>query len=276
MIGSRARRDAEASGSRTVRLLWNLAALCTGLSLWQMAAMLARVFRGAPFPGPFDTAIRLWTLLQGSAFLDHTIFHHTTASLMRWGYGFGLALGLGALYALAASSVIWIEKLTMPVIEVIQTIPGLAWIPVALLLFGLNQTATILMITLTAFPPIAIAGVMGVKSIDRRFILSGRMYGAGPFRLFRTVILPGALAHLLSGVRIGLGSAWRVLVTAEMIVGSGDGLGFSIIQSRWTMDYASAFVCIVIIAAIGLIIERGVFAPLERRTIKRWGMHHER
>lgn len=96
------------------------------------------------------------------------------------------------------------------------------------------------------------------------------MCGYGPWGLFRTVYLPSALPHLLSGTRIAVGSSWRVLVAAEMVVGSGSGLGFAIIQSRWTMDYVSAFVCIAIIALIGLGLERLIFLPLERRTIRRW------
>ena len=88
--------------------------------------------------------------------------------------------------------------------------------------------------------------------------------------------LPSALPHILSGTRIALGVSWRVLVAAEMVVGSGKGLGFAIIQSRWTMDYVSAFVCIIIIALIGLGLERLILLPLERRTIKRWEMSHER
>lgn len=111
--------------------------------------------------------------------------------------------------------------------------------------------------------------------MDRRYVRAGRMCGAGPLSLFVTVFLPGALPHLLSGLRIALGAAWRVLVAAEMIVGSGDGLGYAIIQSRWTMDYVSAFVCIAIIALFGLGLERLVLAPLERRTVRRWGLSHE-
>lgn len=156
-----------------------------------------------------------------------------------------------------------------------QVIPGLAWIPVAILLFGLNQAATVAIITLTTFPAVAIAGVMGVRSVDARYVRAARMCGAGPWALFATVFLPGALPHLLSGLRIALGAAWRVLVAAEMIVGSGDGLGYAIIQSRWTMDYASAFACIAIIATLGLGMERLVLLPLERRTVERWGLSHD-
>jgi ABC-type nitrate/sulfonate/bicarbonate transport system permease component len=98
------------------------------------------------------------------------------------------------------------------------------------------------------------------------------MMGADGRALFARVLLPGSLPHLLSGLRVGFANGWRVLVAGEMIVGTGTGLGYSIIQSRWTLDYAGAFVCIAIICVVGLIVERGVLLPLERRTVERWGL----
>ena len=89
------------------------------------------------------------------------------------------------------------------------------------------------------------------------------------------MLLPSSLAHLMSGLRVGLGNSWRVVVAAEMIVGTGSGLGYSIIQSRWTLDYASAFVCIMFICLVGLLVEYVAFARLEAVTVKRWGMVRE-
>ncbi|MFW5750471.1 MAG: ABC transporter permease [Planctomycetota bacterium] len=267
-------RAQTASESWRARLLWALAAWCFGLALWQGVATVVTVTRGVPFPTPWQCIALLAELAGGRAFLDHSIYHHLAVSVQRWAEGFGIGLGAGLIYALCAGWWRPVRRLTMPTVEVLQVIPGLAWIPVAILLFGLNHTATVAMIALTAFPAVAISGVMGVRSVDARFVRAGRMCGAGPAALFATVFLPGAAAHLLSGLRIALGAAWRVLVAAEMIVGSGDGLGYAIIQSRWTMDYVAAFVCIAIIAALGLAIERLVLAPLERRTIRRRGLGH--
>lgn len=257
------------------RLGWAVASAVFGTSLWQIVAMVVIVTRDVPFPTPFECAQALWELFGGAIFLEHSIYHHIRVSCIRWAEGFGIGLGAGVAYALVAGWSLSIRKITMPTVEVLQVIPGLAWIPVAILLFGLNHTATVAMIALTAFPAVAIAGVMGVCSVDARYVRAGRMCGAGPLTLYATVFLPGALPHFLSGLRISLGSAWRVLVAAEMIVGSGDGLGFSILQSRWTMDYVSAFACIAIIAIIGLTLERLVLTPLEKHTVRRWGLSHE-
>lgn len=262
-------------GNKRTWIGYSLGAWIFGLGLWQVVAWIVTAVRGVPFPTPWECASVLWEMLQGTVFLEHTIYHHTGVSLLRWGEGFGIGLLSGLAYALLVGWSASMRHLTMPTVEVLQVIPGLAWIPVAILLFGLNQTATVTIITLTTFPAVAIAGVMGVRSVDARYVRAARMCGAGPWALFATVFLPGALPHLLSGLRIALGAAWRVLVAAEMIVGSGDGLGYAIIQSRWTMDYASAFACIAIIAMLGLGMERLVLLPLERRTVERWGLSHD-
>ncbi len=264
----------DAARGGLARAGWALAAWGFGLALWQGTAWTVTSLRAVPFPTPWQCATALGELVGGETFLDYSIYHHLRVSLLRWATGFGAGLGAGLVYALLAGWAWPVRRVTMPTVEVLQVVPGLAWIPVAILLFGLTPTATVAMIALTAFPAVAIAGTMGVRSVDARFVRAARMCGAGPVTLFATVYLPGALAHLLSGLRIALGAAWRVLVAAEMIVGSGDGLGYAIIQSRWTMDYVSAFVCIAIIAALGLATERLVLAPLEARTIARWGMGH--
>lgn len=253
---------------------WTLGATALGLVSWQMLAVIVHSTRGVPFPTPGACLSLLVDLLGGQPFLEHSIYHHLWASMVRWAEGFGLGVGAGLVYALLAGWSRPLRLLSMPTVEVLQVIPGLAWIPVAILLFGLNQTATVMMIAVTAFPAVAIAGVMGVRAVDQRYVRAARMCGAGALTCFATVYLPGALPHLLSALRIALGAAWRVLVAAEMIVGAGDGLGYAIIQSRWTMDYVGAFVCIALIAGIGLTLERLLLAPLERRTIARWGLRH--
>ncbi|MDD4701627.1 MAG: ABC transporter permease [Desulfovibrio sp.] len=253
--------------------LWRIIApWLFGLGLWQIIALIVSAIRGIIFPSPWQVAEVLWDMALGMVFLEHSLYHHLGMSLQRWAEGFGLGLASGLAYALAAGWSENVRRITMPTVEVIQVIPGLAWIPVAILLFGLNHTATVAIIVLTTFPAIAIAGVMGVRSVDQRYMRAGRMCGAGPLTLFATVSLPCALPHLLSGLRIGMGAAWRVLVAAEMVVGSGDGLGYAIIQSRWTMDYVSAFACIAVIAILGLGMERLILMPLEKRSLARWGM----
>jgi ABC-type nitrate/sulfonate/bicarbonate transport system, permease component len=253
---------------------YSTCALVFGLGLWQLTAVLIQATRGVPFPTPWDCFLGLMQLLGGAKFLGHSIYQHITASFQRWSAGFFIALAGGMIYAGVAVCIPWFKTITKPTVEVLQLIPGLAWVPVVILMFGLNAAATVAIITLTTFPIIAVSASMGFGSVPSSYIQVGRMCGYGLWGLFRTVYIPCALPHLLSGLRIALGSSWRVLVAAEMVVGAGNGLGYAIIQSRWTMDYVAAFVCIIIIAVIGLAIERLLLAPLERRVKRYWRTGH--
>ncbi|WP_321532164.1 ABC transporter permease [uncultured Desulfuromonas sp.] len=256
-------------------LLYGGAALLLIILGWQCVTWGVGWWRGVSFPTPFETGWKLVKMLAGEPLLGHSIYLHTFSSMGRWLGGFSIAVFSGALIGMAAGRWRTFERLTMPSVQVLQLIPGLAWIPVAILLFGIGDGATLFMIAVTAFAPIAINVAGGVKRVDEMYIRAARMLGLNNRMLFRSVLLPGALPHILSGLRVGLGSSWRVLVAAEMVVGRGTGLGYAIIQSRWTLDFAKAFVCIAIICGIGLIMERVIFIPLEKRTIELWGLKRE-
>ena len=243
--------------------------------LWQLIAFIVTHLRDVPFPTPLATALRLLTVVGGDSLLNHSIYRHTFDSLARWGVGFGVAVFCGILFGLVSGWWRLLERMTMPSVHILQLIPGLAWIPVAILFFGVGERATFFMICITAFSPIAINVVDGVKRVDENHIRAAHMLGTTGKNLFFRVLLPGSLPQIITGLRVGLGNSWRVLVAAEMIVGTGTGLGYSIIQSRWTMDYTSAFVCIFVICFIGLIMERFVFTHLEHRTVERWGLGRE-
>jgi NitT/TauT family transport system permease protein/taurine transport system permease protein len=234
------------------------------------------LLRGVSFPTPWETLVRLTELAGGERLSGHLLIVHIYSSLQRWLIGFGIAASLGVAYGLVAGRVGWFEKATAKIPQMLLLVPGLAWIPVAILLFGIGQRATIFMIAISAFAPIAVNVLSGIKTVDIHLIRAAQMMGAGKNDLFFRVLLPAALPSLLSGMRIGLGTGWRVLVAAEMVVGTGTGLGYSIIQSRWTLDYASSFACIAIICGIGLLFEHGFLRQLEKNTIERWALAEEK
>ena len=246
------------------------------LLVWQAAAEGVLFFRGVAFPTPWQTASRLAALVGGDRLLNHSIFVHIGSSLQRWLVGFSIAASLGIGYGLIAGRVPSFEKATAKIPQMLLLVPGLAWIPVAILLFGIGEPATIFMIAVSAFAPIAINVLAGIKGIDIGLIRAAEMMGAGKNALFFRVLIPAALPSFLSGLRIGLGTGWRVLVAAEMIVGTGTGLGYSIIQARWTLDYASSFACIAVICGIGLIFEQVFLKQLEKQTIERWALVAEK
>jgi len=249
--------------------------LLIALVVWQTAALSVLYFREVDFPTPSQTLLRLVCLFTGERFLDYSLYRHIGSSLQRWVAGFGISAVLGICYGLLTGAVPLFEKATAKIPQMLLLIPGLAWIPVALLLFGIGEPATIFMIVIAAFAPIAINVQSGVKNIDIRLIRAATMMGAGKRILFFQVLLPASLPSLLSGLRIGIGAGWRVLVAAEMVIGTGAGLGYAIIQVRWTLDYASSFACIVVICCIGLLCEQVLFGWIERRMNERRGRQAE-
>lgn len=240
------------------------------LLLWQVAAEAVMLLRDVEFPTPWTTLLRLVQLAGGDPLSGSSLYVHIEASLRRWAAGFGFAAAAGVTFGLIAGQSRRIGRLTEGIPQTLLLVPGLAWVPVAILLFGIGEHSTIFMIAMAAFAPIAINVLSGVRSIDPKLIMAARMLGAGRRALFFRVLIPAALPAMLSGLRIGLGTAWRVLVAAEMVVGTGTGLGHSIIQARWTLDYASSFACIVTIVALGLFFEHILLRQLEKRTVARW------
>ena len=256
-------------GRDLVVTLLSLAIIVLG---WQLLAVIISQGRGIAFPTPWQTMQRFGILLAGQPLYNQTIIDHLFASLQRWGAGFGLAVfcGLGAGLLLGSRPLLY--QLLLPAVHVIQLIPGLAWIPIALLIFGIGDGATIFMIFIMGVAPIVINTASGIRALPPIYINSARMLGAGPFTIFFQVMLPGATLAIVSGLRLGLASSWRVLIAAEMVVGAGLGLGYTIIQSRWSLDFEASFVAIALIAIFGLVAEKLFFELLEKSIMSRMGL----
>jgi len=261
--------------SRLSRAAWSVASLLLFFALWALVAVFLEWKRGPVFPYPWESLSSLLKMLAGKKLYGHSLLAHITESLSRWVVGFSLAIVLGVVAGVAIGLNRTLARLFKSWLHVLQLIPGLAWVPVALLLFGIGNGGTVFMVLIVAIAPIALATESGLRSVPSEFIESAKILGARPWSLIRCVLLPSALPMILQGLRSGLGNSWRVLVAAEMIVGSGVGLGYVIVQSRWSLRFAEAFAVIGIIAALGLIMERIVFARLENLWLLKTGGKHE-
>lgn len=247
-----------------------LAPLVLVVLIWQGVAEFALWQRGVPFPTPWQTVLRLLEMVSGSTMAGQTLGVHLMDSLRRWLIGFIIAATLGIAFGLLAGRFRTMEIATARIPQTLLLVPGLAWVPVAILLFGVGENATIFMIALAAFAPVAVTVLSGIRAVDNSVIRAARMLGANSGTLFFRVLVPAALPSILVGLRLGLGTGWRVLVAAEMVVGTGTGLGYSIIQSRWNLDYTSSFACIVVVCALGLAIEQILMQFVENRTLQHW------
>lgn len=240
--------------------------------LWYLASWWVDYQLGVEFPTPVITVIRLLDLLAGEQIYSHSIYTHVTASLIRWGAGYLLAvifgIGLGSFLGFSRTA----HEIFMPAMYIFQLIPGLAWIPIALLLFGIGNTATIFMIFMTSLVPIVINTSGGIRDVPPIYVHTARNMGASLTEIFFRVMFPASVLSMINGLRIGLAGGWRVLIAAEMIVGVGTGIGYSIEMSRWTLDFRAAFAFIMVILAIGLLIERILFEVIERKIIYNIGV----
>jgi ABC-type nitrate/sulfonate/bicarbonate transport system permease component len=250
----------------------NLLAVFIIIIVWQLVSLWISHSRGITFPTPWQTSARLIGFINGEDLYDLSIYQHLTASLERWTVGYLLAVFIGILVGLILGSFTFSYDICMPVVHVLQLIPGLAWIPIALLLFGLGNTSTIFMIFVMGVTPIIINTASGIRSIPPIYIKTAQMMGGNRLFLFYSIMLPAATLSIVGGLRIGLANSWRVLIAAEMIVGAGIGLGYSIIQSRWSLDFEAAFASVMIICFIGLIVEKLVFEILEKQIMAHMGL----
>jgi len=242
------------------------------LAAWHLVALIVISIRETPFPTPLEVLERLILLFSGNLLYDRTIENHVMLSLRRWGTGYVLAVVTGLLVGMLLGAYRLLRALFMPAIIVLQLIPGMAWIPIAMLLFGLGENTTIFIIFMTALSPIIINTTAGIRMVPRIYTNVGRMIGLGQGEIFFKVLMPAALISIINGLRIAFAGGWRVLIAAEMIVGVSIGLGYSLIQARWSMDFEAALVCIVIICIFGLIMEKGLFALIEQRIMARQGL----
>jgi ABC-type nitrate/sulfonate/bicarbonate transport system permease component len=240
-------------------------------SVWFLVSIWVNQARSIDFPTPIDTFLRLIDLFKGEKLSDYDLYDHFLSSLTRWGIAFFLAtvvgLTVGTCLGISKSA----KEIVMPIVYFIQLIPGLAWIPIALLMFGIGNAATLFMIFVTALPPIIINVTGGIRGVPDIYIKASKMMGASKYRIFAYVMIPAALISTINGLRIGLANGWRVLIAAEMVVGVGLGLGYSIIQARWSLDFESSFVCIVLICITGLFFEKVVFNVIEDKVAKHLG-----
>jgi NitT/TauT family transport system permease protein len=235
-------------------------------ALWELVAH-SGAFPRRLFP-PLEEVAATFARLTVAGILPH----HAAETLFRLAAGFAIAALAGALIGIAMGRSRRAEDLLLPLVAIGAPIPGLAYAPLFLLWFGLGNTGSIILVGFVATFPVILNSWTGVKAVKEIWIRAAQTMGADERRLFRHVILPGALPYILTGWRLGLAQAWRILVAVEMLAAVQWGLGWLIFGAREFLNTDAMLAGIAVIGAIGLALERLVFQPLERYTVVRWGM----
>src|SRR5262245_39920629 len=198
--------------------------------------------------------------------------HHVLDTFVRLLAGFALAAAAGVAIGFAMGRSRRAEDVVLPLISIGAPIPGLAYAPLFLLWFGLGNVTAVLLVAVVSAFPIVFNTWAGVKAVKEIWLRSARAMGADDRRLLHHVILPGALPYVLTGLRLGLAQAWRILVGVEMLAAVPWGLGWMIFGAREFLNTDVMLAGVAVIGAMGLTLEKLVFQRLERYTVVRWGM----
>jgi NitT/TauT family transport system permease protein len=231
------------------------------LAAWQVAVMRSATHI---LPSPWGVVLGIGDLLRHGL-----LFRYVVASLFRVSWGFSLA----AILAIPLGLIIgWYRRPEMalnPLVQVFRPISPLAWIPLAILWFGVGDAASIFLIFLGSFFPLLLTAINAVRSIPAVYVNAGRNFGLRPTDLIFRVLYPSVVPQLLIGLRITLGVAWLVVVAAEMIA-VDSGLGFLIVDARNAGNrYDLVVAGMVIIGLIGLLLDTGM-RSLEKVKSFRW------
>ena len=221
-------------------------------------------------PSPMDVGLVLRDQLR-----DGTLLHAMATSLTRGGLGFLAALALGTPLGVLIARVRPVRRGIGPLVSGLQSLPSVAWVPAAIIFFGIGDPAIYAVVLLGATPSIANGMVSGIDQIPPLYERVGRVLGARGFASARHVLLPAALPGYVGGLRQGWAFSWRSLMAAELIVSSpelGQGLGQLLDAGRSLNDMSLVFAGILGILVVGIAVELCVFAPLERRVLRRRGL----
>jgi len=257
----------ESAGRERLRLIIrNIFPFAVVGGIWEIVAR-AGIFPRRLFPTLEDVA---------SSFVHLTISgilpHHAIDTVIRLLSGFALAGIFGVTIGVLMARSRRAEDIFLPLVSICAPIPGLAYAPLFLLWFGLGNLSSVLLVGFVSAFPIIFNSWTGVKAVKEIWIRSAQSMGADDRRLFRHVILPGALPYILTGMRLGLAQAWRILVAVEMLAAVPWGLGWMIFGARKFLNTDVMMAGIVVIAIIGLALEKFVFRKIEDYTVVRWGM----
>jgi NitT/TauT family transport system permease protein len=231
------------------------------VGVWWVAVIASH---SAIFPTPWQVVTGMYELAASGALL-----RHIGASLMRVGMGFTLAVVVALPLGLWIGWVRNAFRTLNPLLQILRPISPIAWIPIAILWFGVGDAAPIYLIFISSVFPMTVQTAAGVHTIERRYLWAAANFGVSRYTLFRQVVIPAVLPQIIVGMRIGLGVAWLVVVAAEMIA-LRSGLGYLIIDSRNAGNrYDLVIGGMIIIGVIGLMLD-GLMRLLETLKLVRW------
>jgi NitT/TauT family transport system permease protein len=239
------------------------------IAAWQLTAQ-AGVFPKLLFPSVAEIGKALTDGVTKENMLLSAAY---SLSLILKGMGLGIVLTL----ILTTLSILFkpVQAIFNALIAIFDPLPGIAMIPLAMIWFGTGELTIMFLMVHGMLWPMSRNVLDGVKSIPRIYVEVGENIGLKGIGMVTGIYMPACFPYILSGLKTGWARAWRALISVEMIFGMTEGIGgigFYIFTRRYQLDMAGVFASLIVIILIGLAVEYGIFAQVERRTIRRWGM----
>jgi NitT/TauT family transport system permease protein len=233
--------------------------------VWIVLAKL-KIWPPYVFPTPQGVMDSLW-----AGFADHSFWIAIAVSMKRMLLGYSLSVVLGMVLGLGVASNKFLEETMGGLLVSLQSLPSICWLPLAVLWFGLTEKGILFVVVMGSLLSVTIAMETGRQQMPKIYGMAGRNLGARGFKLFWYVLLPASLPYILSGLKQGWAFAWRSLISGEMIFVSL-GLGQLLMMGRDLNDMSQVIAVMILIIAIGYLVDGLVFKTIERRLQRKWGL----
>lgn len=237
-----------------------LVAIVFILLMWQIAAWSLPAFL---MPDVHTVLLRLGADVQTEQFQTAL-----WGSLSRLGIGYGAALLLGIGFGLIGAVLFFFREVLKSAIIILQSIPSIAWVPLLLILMGFGSMPIIIVVAIAAFFPAALSVMNATESVQKVHVSAARVMGATRRDLLKRVYLPAVMPELITGAQLAFGNAWRALISAEMLIGFGEGLGRTLAYAGETADMVGVMMNILTIAILAVLIDQLILEKLKHRLLR--------
>jgi NitT/TauT family transport system permease protein len=238
--------------------------LCLVL-VWQVLVAL-RIWPPYLLPSPVMVLEALWY-----GFMDRTFLIGVGISMRRIALGYSLSVLIGVALGFLIATSGFLERTMGKLILGLQSLPSICWLPLAVLWFGLSESAILFVVLMGSVLAVAINTEIGVRHVPRLYLMAAKNLGAQGMALFSHVLLPASMPHLIAGLKQGWAFAWRSLISGEMIFVSL-GLGHLLMMGRDLNDMSQVMAVMVLIMLLGYAVDRAVFHSIEKRIQRKWGL----
>jgi NitT/TauT family transport system permease protein len=247
-------------------LILSLTTFIVAAGLWELAVASGR-FPPALLPDLSTVAEKFVSLI-----ISGVLVWSALGTLFRLVLGFMIGSIAGVGIGLLMGRYKYVEDFLMPVVSIGYPIPALAYAPLFVLWFGLGNLPSVLLVAVAAAFQIVVNTWKGVLAVKPIWFRSAEVMGASERMIFSTVVLPASLPYTMTGLRLGLGAAWRVLIGVEMITAVANGLGSLIFAAKQFLETDVMLSGIIVIGLMGYVLEKYLFTAIERMALVKWGM----